>query len=105
MLKLRTTFTITLIVFFVTLFVLIGCKKENSYLTIIRNNPNGTIERWKTGSNGVTWNNDSSITFTPFSLLHKIRITGCLTVFSTKIVVDQTTDKEEKKSDSGNGEE
>ena len=99
MLKLRTTFIVTLMVFFITLFTLIGCKEKDSYQTIIRNNPNGTIEQWKTKGNGITWNADGSITFTPFSLLHKIRITGCLTVFSTKIVADQTTDEEVKKSD------
>ena len=93
MLKLRT---VILIVFFITLFMLIGCKKEASYLTIIRNNPNGTIEQWKTSSKGVTWNSGGSITFTPFSLSHEISITGCLTVFSTKIVIDQTTNKEVK---------
>ena len=95
MLKLRTT----LIIFFITLFMLIGCKKETSYLTIIRNNPDGTIEQWKTGNKGITWNSGGSITFTPFSLSHEIHITGCLTVFPTKIVVDQTTDEEVKKSD------
>lgn len=100
MLKLKTTLIVTLMVFFITLFMLTGCTwKEASYQTIIRNNPNGTIEQWKTKGNGITWNADGSITFTPFSLLHSIRITGCLTVFSTKIVVDQTTDEEVKKSD------
>lgn len=99
MLKLRTTFIITLIVFFITI---VGCKKETSYQTIIRNNPNGTIERWITKSNGVTWNADGSITFKPTNLSHAIRITGCLTTFSTKIVVDQTTDEEVKKSDEEN---
>lgn len=104
MLKLRNTFTVILIIFFITL-LLIGCKKEASYLTIIRINPNGTIEQWKTNSNGITWHNDGSITLKPINLSHTIRITGCLTMFSTKIVVDQTTNKKEvKKSDSKNGE-
>ena len=99
MLKLKTIFIVILIIFFM---VLVGCKKEASYQTIIRNNPNSTIERWITKSNGITWHADGSITFKPTNLSHTIRITGCLTVFSTKIVVDQTTDEEEKKSDEEN---
>lgn len=103
MLKLRTTFIVILMVFFISLSLLVGCKKEASYITVIRNNPNGTVEQWKTNSNGVTWNGDGSVTLKPLNLSHKIRIIGCLTVFSTKIVVDQITEKEVKKSDSENG--
>ena len=99
MLKLKI---VTLITFFIILFMLIGCEKGASYQTITRNNPNGIIEQWITKGNGVTWNADGSITFKPTNLSHSIRITGCLTVFSTKIVVDQTTDEEVKKSESEN---
>lgn len=73
-----------------------GCVEENTYTTIIRMKPDGTSERWKVCS-GVVWNNDGSVSFTPLKLSHKIRITGCLTVYDTKVVVVKKEKETEEK--------
>ena len=64
-----------------------GCESDPSVTTIIRINPDGTTEQWQT-CKYVAWNGDGSIKFVPMKLSHEIRITGNLTVFSTKVIVE-----------------
>ena len=85
---------LTIVLVLSALFLVSGCETKETYTTIIRMNPNGGIEEWKTCS-GVTWNNDSSITFIPLKLSHSIRITGNLTVYETVVIVEK--EKTEKK--------
>lgn len=88
-----------LILLFITLVLLIicGCETEESYTTIIRMNPDGSTEEWKTCS-GVTWGEGGLITFTPLELSHTLQITGALTVYKTIVIVakdEEEPDKEE----------
>jgi len=85
----------TLLILLAITLVFCGCEIEKSYTTIIRINPDGSVEEWKTCSK-VTWNGDGSITFAPLKLSHSIRITGCLTVYETIVVIKTKTTEEEE---------
>ena len=90
----KTLLTILLILS--ALFLVCGCCDTNkTYTNIIRMNPDGTKEEWKTCST-VTWNSDGSITFIPLKLSHTIRITGSLTVYETVVIVKTETTEEKE---------
>lgn len=87
---------LTILLILSALFLVCGCETNKTYTTIIRINPNGVIEEWKTCSS-VTWNSDGSITFIPLKLAHTIRITGSLTVYETLVIVKTKTTEEKEK--------
>lgn len=86
---------LTILLILSALFLVCGCDTNETYTTVIRMNPDGTKEEWKTCS-VVTWNSDGSITFTPLKLSHTIRITGSLTVYETVVVVKTETTEEKE---------
>lgn len=88
------TMPLLLLVLLIICLIISGCETNKTYTTIIRINPNGVTEEWKTCSS-VTWNSDGSITFTPLKLSHTIRITGHLTVYETVVIVKTETTEEE----------
>lgn len=86
---------ILLTLFILSTLILYGCETEKYFTTVMRMNPNGTVEQWKT-CDTVTWAGDGSVEFKPMRLSHSIRITGNMTVFKTKVIVET---KEEKQSE------
>lgn len=86
---------LTIVLVLSALFLISGCDTSKTYTTVMRMNPDGTQEEWKTCS-GVTWNSGGSITFTPLKLSHTIRITGALTVYETVVVIKTETTEEKE---------
>lgn len=84
---------LSVLLIIVALVPICGCDTTKMYTTVIRMNPDGVKEEWKTCS-GITWNSDGSITFIPLKLSHTIRITGSLTVYETIVVVKTETTEE-----------
>lgn len=95
----KAILTALVLVFYVGFseILLCGCVPEKSYTTIIRMNPDGTSEQWKT-CGIVTWDSGGFISFKPIRLDHEIRITGSLTVFKTKVVANSEIKQEKEKT-------